>query len=141
MPKNGSDSTKLLGKYDHWLFLIILMSALLALALVHFKSPAGRSVTVTVDGKVFGSWPLDRDEEIVIESGSHFKNVLVIRDGEAMMTEADCPDKICVHHKPISRRGESIICLPHKLVVEISGEKTKRGNDGEGDTPFDVVVR
>ena len=141
MPKNGLDSTKLLGKYDHWLFLIILVSALLALAVVHFKSPAGRSVTVTVDGKVFGSWPLDRDEEIVIGSGSHFKNVLVIRDGKAMMTEADCPDKICVHHRPISHRGESIICLPHKLAVEISGEKTKREDDKEGDTAFDVVVR
>jgi len=33
--------------------------------------------------------------------------------------EADCPDKICVKHTNIKNAGETIICLPHKLVIEI----------------------
>ena len=39
------------------------------------------------------------------------------------MKEADCPDQICVRHKAISKSGESIVCLPHKVVVEISSEE------------------
>ena len=46
---------------------------------------------------------------------------MVIADGTADVTQADCPDKICVDHAPISRDRETIICLPHKLVVEVKG--------------------
>jgi hypothetical protein len=45
---------------------------------------------------------------------------LVIKDGKAFIQNADCPDKICAEHKPISKTGETIVCLPHKLVIEIT---------------------
>lgn len=54
--------------------------------------------------------------------GESFRNLLVIKDGKASMKEADCPDKICVAHKPICKKGETIVCLPHKVVVEVRGE-------------------
>ena len=42
------------------------------------------------------------------------------------MEEADCPDLLCVHQKAISKEGESIICLPNKVVVTIrGGEETE----------------
>ena len=47
------------------------------------------------------------------------ESFIEIKDGEVSVKEADCPDKICVNHKKISNVGESIICLPHKLVIEI----------------------
>ena len=37
------------------------------------------------------------------------------------MEDADCPDKICVNHRSISRDGEGIICLPNQTVVTIRG--------------------
>ncbi|CCZ53222.1 putative uncharacterized protein [Clostridium sp. CAG:75] len=40
------------------------------------------------------------------------------------MKKADCPDKICVHHKGIRSNGETIICLPHKVIVTIQSSKT-----------------
>ena len=46
-------------------------------------------------------------------------NILVIKDGRADMTDADCPDRICVNHRPVSQEGETIVCLPHKVVVEV----------------------
>lgn len=49
-------------------------------------------------------------------------NLLCISDGKIRMESADCKDQICVHHKPISGIHESIICLPHKLVIEIVGD-------------------
>ena len=52
------------------------------------------------------------------------------------MTDADCPDKICVNHATISDVGESIVCLPHRVVVEIVS------SDGETDNAdFDVITR
>ena len=72
---------------------------------------------VTIDGEVFGSWPLSEDRTVEIGDG----NRLVIEDGKADMVWADCPDKLCVNQKAISREGESIICLPNKVVVSIVG--------------------
>ncbi len=46
-------------------------------------------------------------------------NIVVIERGETFVAEANCPDKICVNHSEIGNVGESIICLPHKLIVEI----------------------
>ena len=52
-------------------------------------------------------------------------NLLVIQDGKADVTEASCPDGICVNHRAISKQGQSIVCLPNKVVVEIeNGEES-----------------
>lgn len=83
----------------------------------------GDTVTVTVDGEVYGVYPLSQPCEEVITT-SRGTNTLVIRDGKAMVTEADCPDGICAGHHPIHRNGESIVCLPHKVVVTVSTADT-----------------
>lgn len=60
------------------------------------------------------------DLAATVSEGSSY-NLLAV-DGEGVWIQAaDCPDQICVHHIPIKGGGESIICLPHKLVVEIAG--------------------
>lgn len=105
-------------KRNDWIFIAaVLLLAGLAFG-VHFLRPQqGGMVEVLVDGKEFGSWPLSEDAEIPIGK----TNLLCIKDGQADMTWADCPDKLCVHQKAISRDGESIICLPNKVVVSIIG--------------------
>lgn len=54
--------------------------------------------------------------------------VLEIKDGKARITNSNCPDKICVKTGYISKAGENIICLPHRIVVEITG-MDRRGID------------
>lgn len=49
-------------------------------------------------------------------------NLISVTDGKVVVEAADCKDQICVRHKPVSSKGESIICLPHRLVVEIVGD-------------------
>lgn len=61
-------------------------------------------------------------------------NLLCITDGAVRMEAADCRDQICVHHKPISGNRENIICLPHKLVAEITG-------DSQDDVMLDGMVK
>ena len=86
------------------------------------------TVTVKVDGKVTGTYPLAKDQKIRINGGT---NILTIKNGKAKMTDADCPDQLCVHQKAASKNHESIICLPNKVVVEV---------DGSEESEFDAVA-
>ena len=58
---------------------------------------------------------------IPIQKDGKTTNLLVIKDGKADVTEADCPDKLCVHQKAISKTNETIVCLPNKVVVQVIG--------------------
>ncbi|MBQ8956258.1 MAG: NusG domain II-containing protein [Lachnospiraceae bacterium] len=81
-------------------------------------------LTITVDGESYASYPLNEDK--VIEIGD--TNVCEIHDGRAYMKSADCPDQSCVHSLPIDSDGEVIVCLPNKVVLEVSEEK--KSDDG-----------
>ncbi len=109
---------------------IIVIAVLLALSLVIFLSslpsksaPAAQAV-VTVNGKVYGRYPLDTDREIVIEQNGHM-NTLEIADGAVRVKSADCPDKNCVHQGFITKGGEVIVCLPARLTVTLEGAEDK----------------
>ena len=71
------------------------------------------------DGEVFGTYGLTEDQTVEIDD----TNRLVIKDGEARMEWADCPDQICVDHRAVSRNGESIICLPNQVVVTVASSE------------------
>lgn len=102
---------------------IISVALLLVWKLVYLKeqNPDGDAcVKVTVDGKVYGTYTLSKDDTIEIKNvDGDVTNTLVIKDGVADVTAADCPDHLCVKQKAISKEGESIICLPNKVVVTV----------------------
>ena len=88
-------------------------------------------VRITVDGTVYGEYPLDKNAEISIGD----TNVCVIEDGSVYMKSADCPDQICVKTKAIRTSASSIVCLPNKIVVEIVAPESAKTSDD-----VDVVV-
>ena len=90
----------------------------------------GRTVKVYIEGQEVKRFSLDEDTEykIVVVSDSEGQsddadyeeyNILVIESGKAYVSEADCHEQICVKHNAISKTGETIVCLPHSLVIEI----------------------
>ncbi len=79
----------------------------------------GKTVAVILDGEEQAYYNIDKDLTIDIVSENNHTNTLVIKDGKASITSADCPDKICVNHRSISKVGETIVCLPNKVVIEI----------------------
>ncbi len=106
---------------------LVLVGGLLAVAAVLFLvlgrwSAQGRTVEVQVDGKTIATLPLDIDTTYIIDGVDGGHNTLVIADGKATVTEATCPDGVCVRHRAIDRAGQSIICLPNKVVVKVVGE-------------------
>ena len=151
MPRNGSDSTKF-RRNDLILAGTILLISAVLWCFISLSGKTGGVITVRVDGQIYGTYPLDEDRKIVIEphpvkgedreagtKNASWRNVLKIRSGQASITEADCPDLICVHHRPISRQGESIVCLPHKVVVEVTGEKSAEAATREED--YDLLTQ
>lgn len=105
---------------------LLLMVSLIGAAFFFLRGE-GDTVTVSVDGKHYGTYPLHTDLTLSIRTGEdgEEENLLVIRDGTARVESATCPDGICAAHKPISREGESIVCLPHRVVI------TVQTSDGE----------
>ncbi len=110
-------------KNDIILISSIILSALIcALFLSVFRSE-GEYVCVMQNGKETARYPLSEDITVTLENGG--TNTLVIENGYAFVSDASCPDKICVHHRKIKYAGEAITCLPNKTVVKI-------GSDGKG---------
>lgn len=87
----------------------------------------GGAVEVTADGKVCMTLPLSEDATVTFGEGEH-TNTLVIEGGTAWMTAASCPDHICMDRGSVRYDGETIVCLPNKLVVTVVG-----GQSGELD--------
>lgn len=99
---------------------LLLLVSIVALALFLFRTE-GDTVIVTVDGQLWGEYSLGENTTVKIKSGDGY-NLLVIEDGKAYVRQASCPDGICSSHRPIGHDGESIICLPNKVVVEVRAQ-------------------
>lgn len=106
-------------KKNDWILIIFVaaVAGIFLAVLLLRPEEAVRQVEISVDGELYGRYDLNEDQEISINK----TNKVQISEGTAKMTWAECPDQICVHHKEISRTGESIICLPNKIVVSIIG--------------------
>ena len=87
----------------------------------------GSTVEVYVDGKLTYSYSLDKNRTFEVDCDNG-KNVVEIKDGKVSVIDADCNNRACVKSKAISKKGEQIVCLPHKLIVVIKG-----GSEGELD--------
>jgi len=80
----------------------------------------GAMAVISVDGAVYREVPLHAAETFTIES-AYGVNIILFENGIVRMLEADCPDALCMHQDGISHAGESIICLPHHMVIRITG--------------------
>ena len=58
------------------------------------------------------------------------RNVVVIENGMVFVSEANCPDQICVKHKPLNQTADPIVCLPNSLVVKVITNETENQLDG-----------
>lgn len=97
--------------------LVVMIAAILVIKIIFFEDNGTKAV-LSIDGTIILEQDLSEDCAIPITTLDGY-NMFVVKDGMAYIGEADCEDQICVNHAPISKKKETIICLPHKLVVEI----------------------
>ena len=112
-------------KRDIILVLSMVIIAAAAFLIINFAvKKDGSYAVIKVDGKVIKTLDLNSGETTIEVNGYQGGvNKVVINDGKVSMTEADCPDELCVKTGKISRVGETIVCLPHRVVVEIKGSQ------------------
>ena len=103
---------------DLILIFCVVLVALSVFLVAFLKSEDGVLVSVRIGDGESVMYSLSEDGEYKLLGG---KNILVIKDGKAYMSHADCPDKTCVRTGAISKTGEQIICLPNRVYISIIG--------------------
>lgn len=110
-------------KKDILLITVIVMIALVVFLFIHFFiKKDGSMVVVKINGDINYKGSLYQSKELVVDGYQGGSNRIVIQDGFVYMADADCPDKLCEHMGKISKTGENIVCMPHRVVVEIVGD-------------------
>ena len=107
-------------KADIVLLVIILALSVLGFVVLRKTSSASSVVEITVAGEKYASYPLNKDGTYKV-STSYGYNTIEIKAGQVWVSEADCPNKDCMHFGKMDKEGQIILCLPHKLAVRILG--------------------
>ncbi len=104
------------------IFLVLGISAALFFGIV--SRGAGEVAVIEIEGEIYGKYRFSDYEtpEIIEITTEYGYNIVEISSRGIRVTDADCKDKIDVKRGIISRPGESIVCLPHKLIIYIEGE-------------------
>jgi len=123
--------------FKKWDFIIII--ALLCLSFIPElifglsldKSSTGNYASITLDGKPYKTIDLTNhrgEEQFPIET-EHGYNIIAVRNSSIGIIEADCPDQLCIKAGFIEKPGELLVCLPHKLMIEIKTDASTAGLD------------
>ena len=112
--------------------IVIALAMLLVMQLT--RGEEGNQIRVTLDGKIYGTYSLSKDQTIEVKDRD-FYNRIRIEDGKAYMEEANCPDGYCEEQGKISGRTQTIVCLPHKLVVEVLDADGLENDNASEDVP------
>ena len=111
----------LIKKADIVLFLLII--ALAVLLIISGNKEAGSMVAVYYQGDLYGRYALDQDRRIEIRDGAgDTVNVIVIAGGNVRMELASCPGEDCIRQGAKHIAGQTIVCLPHQLLIVIEGK-------------------
>jgi len=113
---------------------ILLMTAIISLAFILMKgSESGRRAVIISEGKVIGRYDLDLmegEKRITIqpEGSRGFNEILISKEG-VCITDSDCKGKDCIKTGTISHSGETIACLPNRLIITITSDDEYSGYD------------
>ncbi|MEE0741274.1 MAG: NusG domain II-containing protein [Emergencia sp.] len=107
-------------KADIFLFVALVFMGLFLSWLSLTDSDSGKNAVITVDGKLYGTYSVSKDQTIEISQNGH-TNKITIKDGAVQMSYSDCHNQVCVDDGKITRTNQSIVCLPNRVMVEITG--------------------
>lgn len=130
--ESGQSKLKRKHRNDWILAAVMLFMAAVGFIVYQTAKEKGSYVAVIQEGEETHWFSLEEDQEFRIELKTGEYNLLCIEDGKAYMKNADCPDQICVHHQAISNVGETIVCLPHKVVLKVIAD--------DGSQEIDMVI-
>lgn len=100
--------------------LAVLLAALPVWALVrrHASQRVGQTVEIRLNNRLYGVYPLECDALVRVAD----RMTVEIRGGRVRVRESDCPKGICRHAGWRSNPGSTIICLPNRIAITITGQ-------------------
>lgn len=107
-------------KRDTVLAAVLLILGVTGVLIVKYGLKSGNIADVYIDDKLVQTIDMSVDDEYTFQTDKG-SNTVEVRNGAVSMKSADCPDKVCVRMGTKNRNGETITCLPHKLVIEVHG--------------------
>ena len=119
-----------------WAALVALTVAVLAVACAWTvwggqDESGALTAVVSVDGVETERLALEEAERTIQAGGYTLR--LRLTETEVWVESSDCPTQDCVHTGHISRSGQSIVCLPARVIVRLEGGETV-------DTGVDAVI-
>lgn len=115
---------RLFGRKDIiFISILLLISGCLFLMNRFLLLKQGDKIQITVGDKLYGEYSLANDQDIPIVIHGEVTDTVTIKDGSAYMSEASCPDRLCMKMGKISKDQETIVCLPYKIVVTVISEE------------------
>ena len=115
------------------IFSVVLVICLAATAFLYLHSSNSSTVTILQDGKIIREIDLSAVKNpysFVVNDPNGGSNTILVEPGRICVKDADCPDLVCVHRGWLSDSSAPIVCIPHRLVIQIGG-----------DSPVDTVVK
>lgn len=124
--KSYIKKNKIFKKWDIIVIIILILLSFipeLVFGIVMGKSYTSTYAEITIDGRLYKKILLSehRGEESLDVKSKYGYNIIDIKDDSIRILDADCKDGICIKSGFISKTGESLVCLPHKLMIEIKG--------------------
>lgn len=113
------------------ILLIVILAVGIPLAVLSLSSgTGGDKVKISLNGKVYGTYPLHEDRVIEVSEDGH-TNHITIKDGQVSMSYSTCRNQVCVNTGAISEIKDAIVCLPNRVVVEIISSVNGKGGDAD----------
>ncbi len=106
---------EIMKKNDILLIIFLLFLSIILYIFNTLFSQSGNMVVIYSDNKEEFSLPLSENKELDING----TNTVCIKEGSVFMKSASCPDRLCVHQRPLTSSGREIVCLPNKVVIKV----------------------
>ncbi len=111
--------------------LILSITPNIIFAYRHNKHYDSTYATIKIDGKIDREINLSSDnvDNSFTINTQHGFNTISVKNGSISILDADCNDSVCIKQGEISNVGETVVCLPHKLIIEIKGDDKDSSSD------------
>ncbi|GAB2023097.1 NusG domain II-containing protein [Pseudolactococcus yaeyamensis] len=113
---------------DFIIIICLMMASFTPFLLLGNKSTPNRQAQLRVDAQIIKSFDLTKNQTYTYQDDDGDSNKIEVRDGRIAIVYANCGDQICVRKGFINQTGQTIVCLPHKLVIEVMPSGDDDGN-------------
>lgn len=108
-----------LKKYDTIAIICVAVIVIISYITVNLlRNDEADTVVIYVDGKIEKKLDLNKNQEYKVDVDNGY-NIVRIKDKKVRIKESDCGNQTCVNMGTISKDGQTLICLPHKVEVTI----------------------